>query len=142
MQITLETTLVDVLQYQHRAIDDSYQSIINMLMNNMPSRIVRPQEPKLKSLKPTLEEMETYKKELLVYPSSLEQYKIDNEKYVVLFNHIHQLIVDFIKEDTKFNEYVPENKKEMVWSKACDSNDDGGFTNLYREVENLVDLYS
>lgn len=140
MRITLETTINDVLEYQKNTLENTDTEIIRMLMDSIPKAILMPQEPKLKSLKPSNDEIDKYKSDSLNYSTAIEKYKIDKEQAISLSHHIDQLIIDFIKEQTGFNKHVPTEAQEKVWSKACDLNNDG-FFGLYDKVETLTDLY-
>ena len=82
-----------------------------------------------------------------VYANLLEKYELDLENYNKLdkeyskyINQVHGIVVDFIKEESGFND-IPACYQSKVYSYAYDRGHGGGMYEVYQVLVNLVEIF-
>jgi len=82
------------------------------------------------------------------FAENLAQWEIDNESYKAAMDayrdeahRINLIIEAYIKEESGFNTYIPDDKKAKVWSKAWQDGHSNGYSEVYGCLCGLVDLF-
>lgn len=107
------------------------------LYSEYPSKPSKPQLPK----KDTAQDAKEYADKMVIYESEMKDYEKLREAYYNLYNSVNEIIEQFIKWASSFDDLVPDKQKDKVWSKAWADGHSSGYSEVYGCLCGLVDLF-
>lgn len=132
-------TLKD-LQEKYKEPEQSIYSVIEYAQSLYPTYPDHPKKPFLKRGDHTSEEASLYAKELKSYENQIAIYRKEKQAYDEKVREIDEVIIAFIKEEASFS-MVPKESQDKVWNKAWEDGHSSGYSEVYHQLCQLVELF-
>ena len=100
-----------------------------------------PVKPRLLTIKSTPAEHRKYADELEKFNELMVTFRQEKDEYHKKVNEINAELEKYIKEMAGMNS-VPEKYHAKLWSKAWEDGHANGYTEVYNELCELVDIFS
>ena len=115
--------------------------VVDYVKTLYPKYPERPSKPQLPTIKSTPAEHREYADSLEKYNELMITYSLDKDEYQEKEREINIELEKFIKELSGMNRQVPEKYHAKLWSKAWEDGHSGGYTEVYQELCELVDIF-
>lgn len=99
-----------------------------------------PIKPKLPTIKSTPAEHRQYADDLEKYENLMVTFRKEKDKYQSKVNELNGELEKFIKEMAGLNS-IPEQYRSKVWSLAWEKGHANGYTEVYHELLDLVEIF-
>jgi hypothetical protein len=100
----------------------------------------RPSKPTLK-INASSSEAKQYATELEQWEISLVEYTANKEIRDIEARQLYDVLEDYLKEESRFYQYVPKESQNKVWSYAWKQGHSLGYSQVYNYLLELVDLF-
>ena len=104
-----------------------------------PSKPVKPIIRNPKSPSPT--DHRDYAVALEKYEQEMAEWKIKRDEFNNFSSKINSELVEYIKEVAGLNT-IPEKYRDKVWNKAYEDGHANGYTEVYNQLIDLVDIFN
>ncbi len=100
----------------------------------------RPEEPKLRNVTPTEEELSIFLAEKEEYQKLSKEYETNNDFYESESKRLYDILDDIIREDSGLNG-IPEQYRDKVYSYAYENGHSSGYIEIYNYLLDLVEIF-
>lgn len=120
--------------------DDAYRAI-DFIKSNYK------EWPKEKPTKPVLARDHSsadaikYATDLAEYEQKRQEYEIQLQAVKDFNENLNCILVDYMKEASGLNNYVPADKRDKVWSKAWSDGHSSGYYDVWGCLRSLVEIF-
>lgn len=119
----------------------SFSSLLSYVDKSIGECPMRPNKPYL-SQKHTANMATEYAKELVFYENELlPEYQIKLKEFNELRNSNAELIVELMKDESGFNDIIPSQYQDKVYSYAYQQSHSGGFSEVNNILLDLVAIF-
>lgn len=98
-----------------------------------------PKKPSLKSHTST--DATEYAEELKQYEKELEIHTYNTIERRSISTQLDAVLEEYIKQESGFYSYIPENKQDKVWAYAWQQGHSSGYSEVYNYLIDLIDLF-